>query len=189
MAQRRILIIESSPRKEGNSVILARRLAEGAREAGAEVEEIALRGLKVSPCIACDSCRRPEAAGCVLPDDMQRIYAAIRGADAVVLASPIYFFSLNAQLKAVVDRLYAFGARRYVELKHKRLAGLFAFGDRDAYESGCMNALRALEDLCRYLGAPRPEFVYGSAEAPGEIAADARLLARAYELGKRLGEG
>jgi multimeric flavodoxin WrbA len=160
MEARRILIIESSPRKGGNSILLAGRLAEGARE--------------------------PGAGGCVLPDGMQGIYAAIRGAEAIVLASPIYFFSLNAQMKAAIDRLYAFGAARYVELKDKRFAGLFAFGDRDAYESGCMNAVRAVEDLCRYLGAPRPEFVYGSADAAGEVAANAELLERAYKLGKRL---
>ena len=101
MDQRSIVVVESSPRKAGNSSLLARCLIEGAGSAGARVEEFALRGLKVGPCIACDSCRRPGARGCVVPDDMQAIYAAIRAADAVVLASPVYWFSVNAQLKAL----------------------------------------------------------------------------------------
>lgn len=187
MDTRKLVIIESSPRREGNSILLAKRLAEGARESGAQIEEFALRGMKVGPCIACDSCRKSGATGCVLPDDMQRIYAAIRAAKALVFASPIYWFGLNAQLKALIDRFYAFGAEAYAPLKDKRFACIFAFGDRDAYESGAINAVRSVEDMCRYLGVARPEFVYGSADAPGEIASNAELMARAYELGKRLG--
>ncbi|HOX32240.1 MAG TPA: flavodoxin family protein [Spirochaetales bacterium] len=186
MDQRSIVVVESSPRKAGNSSLLARRLIEGAGSAGARVEEFALRGLKVGPCIACDSCRRPGARGCVVPDDMQAIYAAIRAAEAVVLASPVYWFSVNAQLKALIDRLYAFGAEKYAALAGKRFAAILVFGDRDIYESGGINAVRSVEDMCRFLGAARPEFLYGSADKAGEIAGNAELMARAYELGKRL---
>jgi len=188
MAKPKIVIVESSPRKEGNSSLLAQALADGAREGGAEVEEFALRRLRVGPCVACEACRDAKA-GCAVKDDMQAIYAAIRAADAVVFASPIYWFSVNAQLKAVIDRLYAFGAEGWKPLKDKRFAVILAYGDSDLYTSGGVNAVRSFEDSFRFLGAERAEFLYASADKAGEVAADKELMDRAFDLGKRLGAG
>jgi len=185
MAARRIVILESSPRREGNSTILARRLAEGAREAGAEVEEFALRALKIAPCVACEACRDAKK-GCVVKDDMQPIYAALRAADAVVFASPVYWFSVNAQLKAAIDRLYAFGGEGWQPLKSKRYAVILVYGDEDIYLSGGMNAVRSFEDAFRFLGSERAEFLYGSADRAGDVEADLELMDGAFKLGKRL---
>ena len=186
MDSRRVVLLEGSPRRNGNSSILARRVAEGAREAGAEALEFALRELRVAPCTACEACHGP-AKRCAIKDDMQAIYEAIRGASALVFASPVYWFSVGAQLKAAIDRLYAFGGENWAPLHGKRYAVLLTYGDEDLYSSGGINAVRSFEDCFRFLGADRAEFLYGSADKPGDIEANTELMDRAFELGKRLG--
>ena len=103
----KLLAIAGSPRKKGNSTSLMLQAVEGARERGATVEVLSARGLKVAGCLACESCKRAADAVCVQKDDMHAVYAAIRGCDALLLASPVYFYGLTAQLKAIVDRCYA----------------------------------------------------------------------------------
>jgi multimeric flavodoxin WrbA len=103
----KLLAIAGSPRKKGNSTSLMLQAVEGARERGATVEVLSARDLKVAGCLACESCKRSAEAVCVQNDDMQAVYAAIRDCDALLLASPVYFYGLTAQLKAIVDRCYA----------------------------------------------------------------------------------
>ncbi len=103
----KLVAIAGSPRKNGNSTALMRLAVEGAVERGATVEIFSARDLKVAGCLACESCKRSADAVCVQNDDMHAVYAAIRGCDALLLASPVYFYGLTAQIKAVVDRCYA----------------------------------------------------------------------------------
>ena len=127
---KQILILKASPREKGNTAALAARLAEGARQAGAQVESIYLHGLDIRPCDACDLCKEP-GSGCVIEDDMQPIYPKLAEADAIVLASPIYWFTVTAQLKLFMDRCYAFQSTDWQELKHKPFGILLAYGDTD----------------------------------------------------------
>jgi multimeric flavodoxin WrbA len=190
MEARKVVILEGSPRRKGNSVLLAERLAAGAREAGADVEEFFLQSLKIAPCCACDSCRKKgEENGCVVQDDMQSIYASIDSASAVVFASPIYWFNVSAQLKTAIDRLYAYSCSDWRPLRSKSYAAILVFGDSDLYTSGGINAVRSIEDTLRFLGSERAEFLYGSADEPGEIGRNEELVGRAFALGKRLGSG
>ena len=101
-----ILILKASPRERGNSALLAERTAEGARQAGAMVESIYLHSLDIRPCDACDLCRENDGE-CVIPDDMQSLYPRLRAADAIVIATPVYWFTLSAQAKLFIDRWYA----------------------------------------------------------------------------------
>ena len=111
MSNKQILILKSSPRKRANSSILADQVAAGARDAGAAVESFDLHSLNIRPCDACDFCQG--AAECVINDDMQMLYPKLRAADAIVVASPIYWFTLSAQAKLCIDRWYALeGSRR-----------------------------------------------------------------------------
>ena len=103
----KLLAIAGSPRKKGNSTSLMLQAVEGARERGATVEVLSARDLKVADCLACESCKRAADAVCVQKDDMHAVYAAIRDCDALLLASPVYFYGLTAQIKAIVDRCYA----------------------------------------------------------------------------------
>ncbi len=102
---KRILILKGSPREKGNSAVLADQVAAAAHEAGAEVESICLQALDIRPCDACDACVETEGV-CIIKDDMQAIYPKLLQADAIVLASPIYWFTVSAQLKLCIDRWY-----------------------------------------------------------------------------------
>jgi len=103
----KLVAIAGSPRKKGNSTALMLQALEGARERGATTEVFYARDLQVAGCLACESCKRSADAVCVQKDDMHAVYAAIRGCDALLLASPVYFYGLTAQIKAIVDRCYA----------------------------------------------------------------------------------
>lgn len=105
---KKILILSGSPRLKGNSSILCDEFARGAREAGHEVEKINVVQKKVSGCLGCNACMKNDGI-CVQKDDMAEIREKMIAADVIVLASPIYYYSICAQLKTVLDRCYAFG--------------------------------------------------------------------------------
>lgn len=101
----KVLILTGSMRKGGNTDLLAQAFAEGA-EKNNEVEIISVADYKVNPCIGCNSCFTREKNECFQNDDMPVIYEKLREADTVVIASPVYFYGISAQLKAVIDRLH-----------------------------------------------------------------------------------
>ena len=101
-----VLILMGSPRKKGNTSILCDEFKRGAEEAGHSVEKIDVAALNIHGCLGCNGCQR-NGGTCVQKDDMQDIYQKILAADVVVLASPIYYYTWTAQLKAVIDRTYA----------------------------------------------------------------------------------
>ena len=103
----KLVAIAGSPRKNGNSTSLMRLAVEAAVERGATAEVFSAKELKVAGCLACESCKRAADAVCVQKDDMRVVYAAIRDCDALLLASPVYFYGLSSQIKAIVDRCYA----------------------------------------------------------------------------------
>jgi len=100
----RITVLVGSPRKNGNTETLADALIEGARAAGAEVTKYTLRGRKIAPCVNCDYCQTHDR--CAVADDMADVYELLQKTDALVFATPVYFYNMSAQLKAVLDRLY-----------------------------------------------------------------------------------
>lgn len=108
----KVLGIYGSPRKEGNTDLLLREVLRGCREAGAEVEEVFLRELKITPCLEIYACKKD--GQCPIPDDMRSLYPKLAGADAVVLASPVFFYAVSAQAKALIDRCQAMWARKYI---------------------------------------------------------------------------
>lgn len=107
----KVLGISGSPRTGGNTEILVSGILEAAAKQGAAVEYIALDKLNFAGCKGCLWCQREEKGHCVQKDDMLQIYEKITAADAVILASPIYFSTIAAQLKTFIDRLYPFYGR------------------------------------------------------------------------------
>lgn len=104
-----IVVLSGSPRKDANTDTMVEAFAETAREAGHTVEVVRVAGKKIAGCLGCQYCFAHEGA-CVQKDDMAGVVEALKGADMVVFASPIYWFDITAQEKAAIDRLYAFGA-------------------------------------------------------------------------------
>ena len=100
-----ILIISGSPRKGGNTELLAEAFAKGAAKHH-HVEIVSVRDYKVNPCLGCNACFKSEANTCAQKDDMTVIYEKMSQADMLVIASPVYFYSISAQLKAVIDRFH-----------------------------------------------------------------------------------
>ena len=184
--KKQVLVVLGSPRKKGNSSTLAARISRGAKSAGAEVETVFLHALKINPCRGCDTCKKPNTKGCAIKDDMQEIYQKLIEADAWVIASPVYWFTMSAQTKTFMDRCYALTAYARNPFAGKRIAIAMSYGDADPVKSGCVNALRTFQDAYRYTGSKIVGMVYGSAVEVGEIARNKALMREAEELGKRL---
>lgn len=101
----KIVVLTGSMRKGGNTELLAQAFLEGASKNN-DVESVSVSDYKVNPCIGCNSCFTRKDNTCFQNDDMDVIYEKLRTADIVVIASPIYFYGISAQLKAIVDRLH-----------------------------------------------------------------------------------
>lgn len=108
----KVLAIYGSPRKEGNTSLLLRQLVKGVREQGSSVTEVSLTDRKILPCVADYSCA--QTGECFIQDDMQDIYNHMVDHDCIVLAAPIFFYNVNAQTKALIDRSQALWARKYI---------------------------------------------------------------------------
>jgi multimeric flavodoxin WrbA len=107
----KILAIYGSPRRKGNTSLLLQKAIEGAKEGGAEVEEVVLRDLKMSPCLEIYGCKKE--GRCVIKDDFQTVYDQILSCKALMLASPIFFYTVSAHTKILMDRCQSFWVRKY----------------------------------------------------------------------------
>ena len=108
----KVLGIMSSPRRQSNTEILLDKALEGAREAGAEVEKVLVSKLKISPCLEIYACRKE--GNCAIKDDMQSLYKKLLEADHIIFASPIFFYGITSQAKAIIDRCQALWVRKHV---------------------------------------------------------------------------
>ena len=187
--KKKVLVILGSPRKKGNSALLAEHIAKGARSAGAKVETVFLHGLNIAPCKSCYTCQKPGSKGCAIKDDMQKLYNDMLGAHAWVVASPVYWFNMSAQTKIWMDRCFALPAHGIDPFSGKRIAIAMSYGGEDPFDSGCVNALRTFQDAFGFVGASIVGMVYGSAMGPGEIKTNKALMIKAEELGKTLVSG
>ena len=186
--QKHVVVLLGSPRKKGNSTVLANQMIRGVESVRAKAESIYLNGLSIKPCQGCYACKKKNSTGCAVDDDMQSLYPKLVESDAWIIASPVYWFSMSAQTKIFMDRCFALWNEdpEINPMYKKRIAIAMSYGDSDPFNSGCVNALRSFQDAYRYVGATIVGMVYGSAEEPGEIASNADLMAQAAELGKKL---
>jgi multimeric flavodoxin WrbA len=165
---------------------LAGQVERGVREAGAEVESLLLHHMDIRPCDACDVCQ--ETGVCIVKDDMQKIYPLLEKADAIVIASPVYWFTFSAQIKLCIDRWYALETSQGSALKGKWIGIVLTYGDTDLYTSGGINAIHTYESMFRYIGSEITGMVYGSVHEIGDAEKQPELMERAYELGRKLGQ-
>jgi multimeric flavodoxin WrbA len=188
MTGMKVIVIKGSPREFGNTATLADQVAAGAKAGGAQVESFYLHGMDIQPCDACDSCQGGVEVGCIIDDDMQILYPKLREADAIAIASPVYWFNVSAQTKMFIDRLYAMTGEEPTShaLSRKRFGVLMVGEDNDPFDTGAVNALRAFQDMLRYIDAEMVGYVFGSAADPGEIRKNQAVMAEAYLLGEQL---
>jgi len=107
----KILSIYGSPRRNGNTSLLLKKAVQGAIEAGAEVEEVVLRDLKMSPCLEIYACKK--TGRCVVQDDFQKVYDKLLACHGLMLASPIFFYTVSAHTKILMDRCQSLWAKKY----------------------------------------------------------------------------
>lgn len=111
----KILVLNGSPRENGNTMHLVNAFRAGAEEMGHTVQVEDVAQMNIRGCMACEYCHTKEPGVCVQKDDMQQLYPEIRSADMLVFASPIYYFTLSAQLQSVIHRTYAVGVPQNIK--------------------------------------------------------------------------
>lgn len=180
----KLVILEGSPRRRGNSTTLAQQAAIGARESGAEVRNFYLQKMKIEPCKACEKCH--ETGICGIHDDMQVLGTEIKNADALLLSSPVYWFTYSAQLKACIDRWYAIWNGDHAFLKGKPVGVILAYGDTDEYTSGAINAINTFNSMFSFLKANFIGYVHGSLMDIGDASKNLDLMQQSFTLGQNL---
>lgn len=176
---KKILILSGSPRKNGNSDILCDEFAKGAVEAGHEVEKICVAEKNIGYCRACYACR--DTGACIIKDDMAEVLQKMIDCDVMVLASPVYFYSIDAQLKALIDRTVA----RWTEVKDKEFYYIVTAADSENISAETTVAcFRGYADCVE--GAQERGIIYGmGVYEKGEVKATS-AMAEAYEMGKNV---
>jgi multimeric flavodoxin WrbA len=107
----KIVAVYGSPRRRGNSALLLQRAVQGARETGAEVEEVILRDMKMSPCLEIYACR--ETGRCAIQDDFQKLHDLFHSCRGLILATPIFFYTVSAHTKIMMDRCQSLWVKKY----------------------------------------------------------------------------
>lgn len=103
----KILVLNGSPRRDGNTAAMVNAFTEGARDSGHEVNVINVCQKKIGGCLACEYCHTKGNGACIQKDDMQEVYPFLEEAEMIVLASPIYYHSFTGQLQCAINRIYA----------------------------------------------------------------------------------
>ena len=174
---KKVLILSGSPRKGGNSDLLCDEFARGAIDAGNEVEMIRVAEKKIGYCSACYYCVTSGGV-CAKKDDMAEILQKMIDADVIVLASPVYFYSIDAQLKTLIDRTVA----RWTEVKNKEFYYIVTCADDEkASQERTLECFRGYADCVE--GAKEMGVIYGiGVYKPGEIK-DTPAYEEAYRMG------
>jgi len=107
----KILAVYGSPRRKGNTALLLKQAVQGARDAGAEVDEVILRNLKMSPCLEIYGCK--ETGKCVIQDDFQKVSEQLLTCRGLMLTSPIFFYTVSAHTKILMDRCQSLWVKKY----------------------------------------------------------------------------
>ena len=174
-----VLIISASPRKHGNSDLLCDRFMQGVKDGGNAAEKIFLADKNIGYCCGCGACNTTHK--CVQKDDMAEILDKMVEADAIVLATPVYFYSMDGQMKTFIDRTVP----RYTEIKDKDFYFIMTAADTER-----ANLFRTLETFRGFTedcldGANESGIIYGTgAWNIGEIK-NTPAYNDAYEMGKR----
>lgn len=176
----KILLISGSPHKAGTTSVLIKAFSKGAESAGHEVYHFNAGEKEVHPCIACEKCHSAVSA-CVFRDAFDEIRDMLIEADAVVFASPIYYYGLTAQLKAVIDRFYGIDEQLRTA---KKTALLMACGDNTMESAEC--AASPFYGMVDYLGWEIADVIAAKGCYTAEDVVNTEYPDQAYELGRTM---
>ena len=178
----KVIGIVGSPRKNGNTELLTAHTLRAIAEEGLDTELIPLVGREIKPCNACESCR--EGAGCIIKDDFASVYDKMKEADGIILASPVYFGSATALLKALMERS-GYLSRHHGEALHGKVGGPLVVARR----AGKNFTLAQLTFWFQILGFYIPGSTYWNVAigySKGSVEDDAEGLRTAWNFGKNI---
>jgi len=188
-----ILAIYGSPRRKGNTSLLLQKAVEGARAAGAQVAEIVLRDLKMSPCLEIYGCKH--TGRCVIKDDFQSVYDQLSQCQGLILASPIFFYTVSSHTKMLMDRCQSFWVKKYwiqknaTDRRNLIKKGLFisvgATNGKRLFEGALLTVRYFLETLD--MGLWR-SLLYRGLDFEGDVLKHPEYLEEAYSSGRELVE-
>ena len=147
----KVLILQASPRDNGNTAWMAEEFKKAAEAAGHDVTLVNVAKKKIAGCLACEYCHNKGNGTCILKDDMQELYPLMAEAEALVLAAPIYYFILSAQIQAPIQRMYCVTK----PAKVKKIALLMSSYSPNVYDG----ALAEVRDICNFWKAENMGFV------------------------------
>jgi multimeric flavodoxin WrbA len=189
----KVLALNGSPRRGGNIELLLAEALRGATEQSGEVTSYHLNSLSLTPCQQCGAC--DNTGSCIIADDMQAVHKDILSADRIIVASPIFFFSVSAQTKIVIDRCQAFWAQKYVHKKpipagvfgRKGLLLLVGGMKQTEKNEGFHCAEAVVRAFFRTVSVQEhTTLAYGNVDEKGVIKDHPTALQEAYEAGKKL---
>ena len=186
---KKILAIYGSPRRKGNTTLLLNQAVQGALDTGAQVEKIVLRDLKMSPCLEIYGCK--ETGRCVIQDDFQKVYDQLLASHGLMLASPIFFYTVSAHTKILMDRCQSLWVKKYWIDKIPR-------GQRDPRRKGLFISVGATRGKKLFNGTLLTvryffdvldtelwkTLLYRELDLEGDVSKHPEYLQEAYEAGK-----
>lgn len=178
---KKVLVISTSLRHNSNSDLLAQKFAQGARDAGHQVEVVSLRGKSLGFCTGCMACLK--GPRCVIEDDANPIVAQMEAADVICFATPVYYYEMSGQMKTLLDRANHLFTADYAFRDIYLLTA--SAEEEDSASDGPINGLEgwiACFEKARLAGVVRG----GGVDAPGQMAQKTEKLTEAYELGKQI---
>jgi len=177
-----------SPRKNGNTELLLKGAVRGVQEHGGSVEIFYLNDMKIMPCQNCGECN--ESGICIIRDDMDTIYDAIRNTKRIILASPIYFLALSAQTKTMIDRCQSLWCEKYLlkrPMDESGRKGLLLLVGGMKKDTGVRCAEACARAFFRTISIPEHSTLYYlGIDEKGEILKHPTAMKESYEAGKRL---
>jgi multimeric flavodoxin WrbA len=175
---KKVLVLSASPRKGGNSDLLCDQFMLGATEAGNQVEKIFIRDKIINHCIACGACQG-NGGRCTQQDDMDEVLDKMIGADVIVMATPVYFYTMSGQMKTLIDRTYA----RYTGISNKEMYFIMtAAVSRKELLERTLEGFRGFTSCLS--GAKEKGVIYGTgAWNKGDIKGSPAMT-QAYEMGR-----
>ncbi|MFC2003794.1 flavodoxin family protein [Chloroflexota bacterium] len=191
----KVLGVVCSPRKDGNTEILVNEALVSAKDLGAEVELVTVVGKNIAPCDGCESCTK--TGQCRIDDDMQDIYNKLLQSDGIIFGSPVYYWNVSSQAKAIIDRTFVFKRKRQLRNKVAGIVIVFR-GSGASFTVGALNNFFNLQMMIpsRSIG-PRTEEelasergfgVIARADKRGDVRDSRQAIIEAQALGKSMVE-
>ena len=184
----KIIGINGSPRIGGNADVLLDKALEGARSIGAETEKIILNTLKIAPCQECENLK--DDGSCIIEDDMQGLYRKILEADAVIVASPVFFGSITAQTKIMIDRFQCLWRAKFILKRNtvkKERVGAFISVEASNREDFFVNARSVVKNFFAVIDANyREEILCRGVDEKGKVLKRPDCLEKVFELGVKV---